>query len=96
MDKIHWFLIDKMPWFLLIVIISIFSVVLVNKRLDAQGDMRMLMADREYWRMVASYPEVACRKRGGVYTVKGFTTTFGRTSDQIHYDCNQIKQEEWE
>lgn len=63
----------------------------VVRQTEAQDKIRMLTADREYWRMVASFPEVACRKRGGVYTLRGFATTFGRTPDQIHYECNQIK-----
>lgn len=62
----------------------------VETIVDERVSAMLLRADREYWRTVASSPEMACRLRGGEYKQTGIYTDFVEV--KIDYQCRMIEE----
>lgn len=50
----------------------------------------MVMADREYWRVMASYPEIACRFRSGEYHETAILVYFTTGEEKVSYKCSNM------
>lgn len=61
---------------------------------QADFDSAIYMADRNYWRAIASSREALCHKRGGEYKELGFRSTFGREPDRINWQCIEFNKGE--
>jgi hypothetical protein len=76
--------------FLVAFCISLFVAGKLDLRVEKDLNQATI-ADREYWRMVASEPEIACRLMGGEYRTTKIFFDFGTYKGTASYVCEDAR-----